>query len=151
MDDHASSCEWCRGTIEAADRLRFKRLGKHERHQLLCASGPQEDPRPILPLGTSQSAQTATRRAVAQLVEHRLIQVSTDQMRLMGEEHAEILRTLNRQYAVLRLAQRTQLGQEVVNCYGEELRQGKRIRWLLQLNDALDAALLACPSRVRSM
>jgi hypothetical protein len=63
----------------------------------------------------------------------------------MGEENAEILSALNRQYAVLRFAQRTQLGQEVVNYYGEELREGKRIRWLLQLNDALDAALLACP------
>lgn len=65
----------------------------------------------------------------------------------MGEENAQTLRALSRQYAVLRLAQRTQLGQEVVNCYGKELREGKRIRWLLQLNDALEAALAACPFR----
>lgn len=65
----------------------------------------------------------------------------------MGEENAEILRTLNRRYAVLRFAQRTDLGQQIVTFYGDELREGKRIRWLLQLNDALDAALLACPFR----
>jgi hypothetical protein len=147
MDSHASSCEWCRGTIQAADRLRSKRLGKHERHQLLHAASPEEDPRPILPLGTSHSAQTATRRAVAQLVNYGLIQVSSDQLRLVREEDAETLRMLDRQYAVLRLCRRTQLGQEVVNCYHEELREGKRIRWLLQLNDALEAALGACPSR----
>jgi hypothetical protein len=81
------------------------------------------------------------------LIKHGLIRVSSTQLRLEGEDDIETLQVLGRKYAVLRLARRTDLGQAVVDLYGDELRKGKRIRWLLQLNDALEVTLFACPHR----
>ena len=131
----------------AAGQLRFKRLGKHERLQLLIAARPGDPPNPIYPPGPSQSVQTATRRAIASLVEHGLLRIAPEQLRLLPGEDDEMLARLDRRYAVVREASRTWLGEELVNHYRDELEGGERIRWPDHLDAATEAALARCPER----
>jgi hypothetical protein len=149
MDEHLRNCSGCRGARNAAWKLRStqKRLGKHERRLLLEASAPGNPPNPIYPPGPSQSEQTATRRAVANLVSHGLMRIAPEQLRLLPGSDDEILRLLGRKYAVVRIASRTWLGEEVVRLYRRELQSGDRIRWIDHLDEATEAALARCPER----
>lgn len=147
MDAHERECEFCRGVRRAADGLRFKRLGSHERRQLLEAAAPGEAPNRIHPPGPSPAEQTATRRAVANLVGIGLLRLSSERIRLLpGRDDHELAR-LGRKYAVVRQAWRTELGDEIVRRYRAELNGGRRIRWLLHLETATEAALAQCPNR----
>lgn len=146
VDDHASSCSWCQATLRASSALRFKKLGKHERRQLLAAGAPDSDPTPIVPPGPSHDDRTATRRAIATLRTADLIELAPKTARVTPDTHRDLLRRMKRKYAVLRFARRTALGEEIVARYRHELeRPGARIRWHLRLEDARDAALLRCP------
>lgn len=147
MDDHERQCPRCQAVRRAAWALRAKRLGKHERRQLLSAAMPGRKPKPIYPSGPSQSEQTATRRAVANLVLHGLIRLAPEQLRLIPGEDDEVLGKLDRTYAVLRQAWRTDLGEEIVRRYRKQLRSGERIRWMYHLDAATEAALSRCPDR----
>lgn len=103
-----------------------------------------------MPPEASQAAQTATRRAVARLVERKLIVVpsATTRLERKGEPDVErLLDALGRRYMVVRYAIRTALGQQVVEVYGAELEAGARIRWLDHLEDLTDAVLSQCPLR----
>ena len=148
VDDHASSCTRCQATLHAASALRSKKLGKHERRQLLAAAAPESEPTPIVPPGPSHDDRTATRRAVATLRKAGLIELAPDAARVTPETHPDLLRRMQRKYTVLRFAWRTPLGEEIVARYRHELeRPGTRIRWQLRLGGARDAALLRCPER----
>jgi len=147
MDAHEHDCEYCRGIRRASDALRFKRLGVHERRQLLAAGAPGDEPNRIHPPGSSQAEQTATRRAVANLVGAGLLRLSPEQLRLLpGRDDRELAR-LRRKYSVVRQAWRTELGEEIARLYRPELESGRRIRWLVHLNAATAAALARCPYR----
>lgn len=149
MDDHASSCAWCKATLSAVSDLRSTRLGKHERRQLLAASAPGSEPSPIVPPGSSQADQTATRRAIASLREAKLIALSDKTRRISADSDPQLLRRLRRKYAVLRFMCRTELGEAVVTVYHAELTTpGARIRWLAQRLDLVrDQVLAKCPYR----
>jgi hypothetical protein len=148
MDEHERACELCRGTLRASASLRFKRLGNQERRQLLSAASPADEPSRIYPPGTSPSEQTATRRAVANLVAFGLIRLAPERVRLVpGHDDAELTR-LGRKYAVVRQAWRTVLGDEIVQRYRRELEGGQRIRWMYHLDAATEAALDSCPRRL---
>ena len=150
MDTHADECRWCRGAAVAASRLRFQRLGKHERRVLLQAPPPSASPHWIVPPGPSQAAQTATRRAVARLVELKLILVPPQTMRLNpgdGPDTERLLSALRRKYMVVRCAIRTTLGQHVVEFYAPELEDGGRIRWIDHLDELTEATQGNCPLR----
>jgi hypothetical protein len=149
VDDHASSCAWCKATLSAASDLRFKKLGKHERHQLLAAASPTAAASPIVALGSSQADQTATRRAIKSLRDAGLIRLSDETRRVTADSDAKLLRRLHRKYAVLRFMWRTELGEAVATEYRPELdRPGSRIRWQTGRLDAVrDRALEACPLR----
>jgi hypothetical protein len=142
VDAHEKNCESCQGVLRAASALRFKRLGRHERRQLLDAAEPGGPPHPIRPPGPSQAEQTATRRAVANLVAHGLIRLAPE----------EVLSELGRRrYAVLRQAWRSDLGEEIVRRYRAELEAGERIRWIYHLEPATAAALGRCPDRAKTV
>lgn len=147
VDSHSRTCTFCQEVLQAAYRLRFKRLGKHERRQLLQAAQPHEKPKPILLPGASQALQTATRRAISNLARAGLIRVAPHTLRINPGEDPAILKALERKYAVLRLASRTHLGQQIVIHYQDELENGKRIRWSLHLDASTEAALHECPYR----
>lgn len=147
MDEHERGCERCRGVRRDSDGLRFKRLGLHERHQLLAAAAPGGGPSRIHPPGPSPAEQTATRRAVANLVGAGLLRLSPERLRLLpGHDDRELTR-LGRKYSVVRQAWRTELGEEVVRFYRAELEASGRIRWLVHLEAATEAALSRCPDR----
>jgi hypothetical protein len=150
MDGHARNCKRCRATLVAAGSLRHKRLGHHERRQLLAASSPQEEPVPIYPPGRSAAAQTATRRAVARLVEHGLVVVDPRQLRLLPGEGDATLKRLGRKYAVLRVFSRTLFGEEIVRHYPELAQPGVAVRWTEHLDAAMEAALARCPGRAET-
>jgi hypothetical protein len=142
-------CEYCQGVRRASDTLRFKRLGIHERRQLLAAGAPGDEPNRIHPPGPSQAEQTATRRAVANLVGAGLLRLSPERLRLLpGRDDRELAR-LHRKYSVVRQAWRTELGEEIARLYRPELESGRRIRWLVHLNTAAATALARCPYRPR--
>jgi hypothetical protein len=147
MDSHTKTCSYCQDALQAASRLRFKRLGKHERGQLLRAAPPGKPPNPILPPGVSQALQTATRRAIANLARNGLIRISPQTTRLDSQMDEAILKALRRKYAVLRMAWRTELGQEIVVRYSREFERGERIRWTTHLDDCVNAVLDSCPFR----
>jgi hypothetical protein len=147
MDEHEKECARCQAVRRAAWALSSKRLGKHERRQLLGAGAPDKKPKPIYPPGPSQAEQTATRRAIANLVAHGLIRLAPEQLRLVAGEDDEALAHLERKYAVLRQAWRTELGEEIVRRYRKQLRGGERIRWMYRLDSATEAALSRCPDR----
>lgn len=147
MDEHTKSCERCRAVQRAAWALRAKRLGKHERRLLLNAAPPSKKPKPILPPGPSQGEQTATRRAIANLIAHGLIELAPEQLRLEAGDDDEALAQLGRKYAVLRLAWRTPLGEAIVHHYRKQLRSSERIRWMFHLDSATEMALDGCPDR----
>lgn len=147
MDDHDRGCDFCRGVHKDSDALRFKRLGFHERRQLLDAAAPDAEPNRIHPPGPSPAEQTATRRAVANLVGAGLLRLSVERLRLVpGRDDRELTR-LGRKYSVVRQAWRTELGEEIVRFYRAELEADKRIRWLVHLEAATEAALNRCPNR----
>jgi hypothetical protein len=149
MDAHQRDCEYCQRVRRASDTLRFKRLGAHERRQLLAAGAPGDEPNRIHPPGSSQAEQTATRRAVANLVGAGLLRLSPERLRLLpGRDDRELAR-LRRKYSVVRQAWRTELGEEIARLYRPELESGRRIRWLVHLNAATAAALARCPYRPR--
>ena len=148
-DEHSESCGWCQAHDRAAIGLLGKRLGKHERRVLLDATPPRELPSPILPDGPLQPSQTATRRAVAALREAKLIWVPEEKERV-DRTHAnlaELLTVLNRQYAVVRFASRTDLGEAVVQVFAAELASGGRLRWGIKLDELAAATLARCPHR----
>lgn len=147
MDAHDRECEFCRGIRRASDALRFKRLGAHERRQLLAAGVPGGEPNRVHPPGCSQAEQTATRRAVANLVGAGLLRLSPERIRLLPGRDDQDLSRLGRKYAVVRQAWRTELGEEIVRLYRPELGSGRRIRWLVHLDTATEAALARCPDR----
>jgi hypothetical protein len=152
VDAHEKNCESCQGVLRAASALRFKRLGRHERRQLLDAAEPGGPPHPIRPPGPSQAEQTATRRAVANLVAHGLIRLAPEQLRFEGAGDEEVLSELGRRrYAVLRQAWRSDLGEEIVRRYRAELEAGERIRWIYHLEAATAAALGRCPDRAKTV
>lgn len=147
MDAHERNCEFCQGVRRAADGLRFKRLGCHERRQLLDAAAPGEAPSRIHPPGSSPAEQTATRRAVANLTGAGMLRLSPERIRLLPGRDDHDLARLGRKYAVVRQAWRTELGDEIVRRYRAELEGGRRIRWLVNLDAATEAALARCPDR----
>lgn len=99
MDAHERKCEYCRVVRRASDALRFKRLGAHERRQLLDAAVPGGEPNRIHPPGSSPTEQTATRRAVANLVGTGLLRLASERIRLLpGHDDRELAR-LGRKYA----------------------------------------------------
>jgi hypothetical protein len=147
VNEHERGCEYCRGVRKDADALRFKRLGLHERRQLLDAGAPSEEPTLIHPPGPSPSDQTATRRAVANLVGTGLLRLSQERLRLIPGRDDHELKRLGRKYSVVRQAWRTELGEEIVRFYRAELEAGMRIRWLVHLEAATKAALALCPDR----
>jgi len=110
---------------------------------------PRYFPSPILPAGPSQPHQTATRRAVAGLREAQLIWVPEETQRIEPDhpDLAAVLTSLHRQYAVLRFASRTNLGEAVVQVFAEELANGSRIRWGVKLDELTAATLAQCPHR----
>lgn len=114
------------------------------------APTPGAKPQWILPPGASQSAQTATRRAVARLVKLKLILVPSGTTRLERTDDpdvARLLAVLGRKYMVIRYAIRTTLGQQIVEYYGPELESGARIRWLDHLEELTQSTLAKCPYR----
>lgn len=148
-DAHRESCSWCQAGSSGAWALGGKRLGAHERRVLLLATPPGQLPEPIVPPGTRPSSQTATRRAVASLQTSQLIVVPTETRRVYPTQKdlADFLTRLNRDYAVLRFAIRTALGDAVVEVFGHQLKTGGRIRWTIN-NDELTAAVVRrCPHR----
>jgi hypothetical protein len=147
VDAHAKGCDRCAAILKASQRLSYKRLGHQERRQLLSAAAPEEAPRPIHPPDPSPAAQTATRRAVANLDAFGLIRVASERLRVVAGEDDALLEKLGRKYAVMRLSRRTELGQEIVGRYRAELESGRPIRWFMHLNAATEAALLGCPKR----
>ncbi|MBN9622669.1 MAG: hypothetical protein J0H06_06910 [Actinobacteria bacterium] len=147
MDEHERGCEHCRGVRKDSDALRFKRLGLHERRQLLDAAAPEDKPNRIHPPGPSPAEQTATRRAVANLVGAGLMRLSPERLRLLpGHDDRELTR-LGRKYSVVRQGWRTELGEAIVHFYRAELEAGRRIRWLTHLEAATETALARCPDR----
>jgi hypothetical protein len=147
MDEHERRCVYCRGIRKDSDGLRFKRLGLHERRHLLDAAAPGGEPSRIHPPGPSPTEQTATRRAVANLVGTGLLRLSPDRLRLLpGHDDRELSR-LGRKYSVVRQAWRTELGEEIVRFYRAELETGRRIRWLVHLDAATEVALSRCSDR----
>jgi hypothetical protein len=148
-DEHGEACAWCQKAARAAWELRAKRLGAHERRVLLRAAPIGRLAEPILPPGPSHSSQTATRRAVASLQTVGLIVVPNETRRLYRthEDLVEVLELLNRDYAVLRYAFRTDLGEAVVQVFGDELENSGRIRWVLRLADLTGAVQARCPHR----
>jgi hypothetical protein len=150
VDSHARSCPRCQAALSAASRLRSKKLGKHERRHLLQAAPPGDPPAPILPPEPSQTVQTATRRAVANLCDHGLIVLEPGTVRVYPHdaEASALLGVLQRKYAVLRRASRTPLGEQVVRHYRQELEAGERIRWEAgKLGDVVEDTLGLCPDR----
>jgi hypothetical protein len=114
---------------------------------LLRASAAGDQPSPVFPPGPSQDDRTATRRAVSKLRERRLIVVPDETMRLTRPANEKQLAALKRKYAVLRLAVRTELGEEVVRELRSELRTpGTRIRWLPRLEKIEAATIARCPN-----
>lgn len=133
--------------MRAASGLRYKRLGKHERRQLLRSAAPGGPSQPVIPPGPSQAAQTATRRAIASLVAAGLLRLAPAPVRITEAENKKLLATLRRKYAVMRYARRTALGEEVVQAYRAELKTGGRIRWPARLDQVTQATLRWCPDR----
>ena len=149
VGEHGEACAWCQAHGRAASALLRKRLGKHERRVLLDATPPGELPSPILPEGPSQPSQTATRRAVAALRDAKLIWVPVEKERV-DRAHAnlaDLLTVLNRRYAVVRFASRTDLGEAVVQVFANEFADGGRIRWGHNLDKLTAATLARCPYR----
>jgi hypothetical protein len=127
-------------------RLRGKRLGKSERRTLLRAAAAGDVPVVIVPVGPSQAAQTAERRAVSTLRQYGLITVPDYTIRLTpGNDPSGMLSWMERQYVVARFAERTNLGEAVVQCLGAELEAGKRVRWALALDGISKAVASRCP------
>jgi hypothetical protein len=147
MDEHEKNCDRCQAVQRAAWSIRTKRLGKHERRLLLNAAPPDKKPKPVYPPGPSQAEQTATRRAIANLVAHGLIELAPEQLRLQAGDDDEALARLGRKYAVLRMAWRTPLGDAIVHHYRKQLRGSERIRWMYHLDAATEMALDGCPVR----
>jgi hypothetical protein len=76
-----------------------------------------------------------------------LLRVAPEQLRLLPGTDDEILKTLERKYAVVRVASRTPLAEQIVRLYRPELRGQRRIRWLDHLDEALEAVFEGCPER----
>lgn len=135
--------------LSAASRLRFKKLGKHERRLLLAAAPPGDNPTPIVPPGPSHDDRTSTRRAKRALVVAGLVVVAKQTDRVTAKDDPTLLRTLGKKYAVFEFMNRTAFGDEIVKRYKQELeRPGARLRWLADpVEAARDAALARCPHR----
>jgi hypothetical protein len=150
VNEHERECSRCQATLRAASALRFKKLGKHERRQLLAAAPPDDEPTPIVPPGSSQSDQTATRRAITTLASVGLICVADGSRRVSDATDPQLLQKLNRKYVVQRFMWRTDLGDEIASEYSAELASpGQRIRWQARLERARDLALARCPDRIQ--
>ena len=86
---------------------------------------------------------------MAALREAKLIWVPEEKERI-DRTHAnlaELVTVLNRQYAVLRFASRTDLGEAVVQVFAAELACGGRLRWGIKLEELAAATLARCPYR----
>jgi hypothetical protein len=104
--------------------VRGLRLGRTER-RLLLAAGPELAV--IRPQGTGRSAAVAHQRAIARLVRAGLL--AAQQVReLLRTRTPTRFGTVERHY-FCRAIRLTELGKVVVMRFGQELANGRRIRW----------------------
>jgi hypothetical protein len=149
-------CHLCwRPTWAAAQALRGVRLGQHERHILLTASG--QGGGYVAPRGTSPAAIEAHRRALRRLEAAGLVELRWQCVRGVHEtvvpahsfhaagERFDMEEYVQRQSwrSRRRAVQLTPLGQAVVHACREPLQSGARLRWP-RLLPAIGAALQAC-------
>lgn len=125
-DAHVKGCRRCTAILKASQRLSYKRLGRHERRQLLSAAAPKEAPTPIHPPDPSAAAQTATMRAVASLEAFGLTRVKPERVRMMAGEDDALLERLGRKYAVVLLARGRSLERRSSAATGRSWRAGGR-------------------------
>lgn len=76
-----------------------------------------------------------------------MVPKETQRLYRTQKDLVEFLEQLNRDYAVLRFAFRTSLGEAVVQVFAAELENGGRIRWVLKLDDLTGAVQARCPHR----